>query len=42
MAILDVNDQSEAERIIAGDPVLKANVGFSHACHPMLHAKVRT
>ena len=42
LAILEANDQAEAERLIADDPVQKANVGFGSECHPMLRAKVRT
>jgi len=41
LAILEVTDQADAERLIAGDPVQKANVGFGSECHPMLRAHVR-
>ena len=41
LAILEVADQAQAENLIAGDPVQKANVGFGSECHPMLRAMVR-
>ena len=41
LGILEVSDQAEAERLIAGDPALKANAGFSSECHPMVTALVR-
>jgi len=41
LGILEVSDQAEAERLIAGDPALKADVGFSSELHPMLSAQVR-
>ena len=41
LAILEVSDQAEAERLIAGDPAQEANVGFCSECHPMLRAHIR-
>ena len=41
LGILEVNDLAEAERLIAGDPALKGNAGFSSECHPMLSGLVR-
>ena len=41
LAILEVPDEAEAQRLIAGDPVQQANVGFGFECHPMLRAHIR-
>jgi uncharacterized protein YciI len=41
IAILEVADQAEAERLIAGDPAQQTNVGFGSECHPMLRAHIR-
>jgi uncharacterized protein YciI len=41
LGILEVSDQAEAERLIAGDPAIKANLGFGSELHPMLTAQVR-
>ena len=41
LAILEVPDEAEAQRLIADDPAQKANVGFGSECHPMLRAHIR-
>ena len=42
IAVIEVADETAAGRIVAADPALGANAGFSYELHPMVNVMVRS